>query len=167
MKTDSSAAQFDLEESDDHKYIIFYLGRELYATPLTLTREVVEVIPTKPVPNTVESFLGVCNLRGQIVGVIDLETRFGIAGDNAGSKVYFVFDSGDRVIAAQAGRIVSVDLIPPENVETKPAIVSNIPQKHIIGIAKHNKNLITIINFRSLLSQEDLCNISTSNKSAA
>lgn len=168
MNKDEAHSQVDLESSDDHRYIIFYLGQELYATPLTATREVVEVLPTKAIPNTVESFIGVCNLRGQIVGVVDLRRRFAIPENGAeGSGVYFVFDVNGGAIAAQIDSILCVDLIPPESLDTKPNLVTKFPQKYIIGIAKYRDRLVTVVDFRSILSHEELISLEIQEKKAA
>jgi purine-binding chemotaxis protein CheW len=157
----SNESSFDFEKSDDHKYILFYLGNEIYATPLTYTREVVEVLPTKTIPNTVSSFLGVCNLRGQIVGVVDLKKRFSIESSTSRVGVYFVFDVAQGVMAAKVDDILCVDVIEPESIENEPNLVSSVPQKYIVGIAKYKNSLVTLVDFRKVLSQEEVLDLAS------
>jgi hypothetical protein len=51
------------EDLDEHKYVLFILAGEQYGARLLEIREVVESLPLKKVPNTIEAFQGVGNLR--------------------------------------------------------------------------------------------------------
>jgi purine-binding chemotaxis protein CheW len=159
---DQSDADVSAEVGDEHKYIIFRLGKELYGVRLLEVREVVETMPTISVPNTVTSFQGVCNLRGQIIGVVDLRSRFDITSSIAERPVLVVFETESGAIAAAVDQIVSVSIIAPTDVETKPNIVSSIPVKYIIGIGKLDKRLVTIVNLHLILSQEELVRVENS-----
>ena len=150
------------EAGDDSKYIIFSLGSELYGAKLLEVREVVETMPTKSVPNTIAAFKGVCNLRGQIIGVVDLRLRFGIESDKALRPVLFVFETESGAIAAAVDQIVSVSVIPPKDIESKPNIVSSIPSKYILGIGKMDSRLITLVDLKTILSQEELTRVDQS-----
>jgi purine-binding chemotaxis protein CheW len=144
------------EAGDESKFIIFSLGSELYGAKLLEVREVVETMPTKSVPNTITAFKGVCNLRGQIVGVVDLRLRFSIDCEKASRPVLFVFETESGAIAASVDQIVSVCVISPQDIETKPNIVSSIPTRYIIGIGKMDSRLVTLVDLKSILSQEEL-----------
>lgn len=150
------------EKSDDNKFIIFCLGEELYGAKLLEVREVVEAIQTKSVPNTISSFMGVCNLRGQIIGVVDLRLRFSIEAPVAERPIFLVFDTDSGGIAAAVDRIVSVSVIPSQDVEVRPNIVSNIPTRYILGIGKLEQRLITLVDLRQVLSQEELARVEQS-----
>jgi len=147
------------DQTDDHKYVIFSLGDELYGAKLLEVKEVVEMLPTKQVPNTIPSFKGVCNLRGQIIGVIELRTHFNIHSAASLRPLLLVFDSEQGTIAAVIDRVVSVSVIGPADVETKPNIVSSIPAKYIIGIGKLGERMVTLVDLKSILSQEELAHL--------
>ena len=147
------------DDNNENKYIIFSLGSTLYGAKLTEVREVVEHLPTKKVPNTVPSFQGVCNLRGQIIGVIDLRTHFHISSEPVERPVLLVFETDSGAIAATVDNIGAVMEIPTFDIETKPNIVSPISSKYIIGIAKHESEMIILLDLRSVLSHEELKNV--------
>jgi purine-binding chemotaxis protein CheW len=151
-----------MDTGDENKYIVFSLGKELYGAKLLEVREVVETMPTKSVPNTVESFVGVCNLRGQIIGVVDLRKRFDILDAQAERSILFVFETDSGAIAATVDKIISVSNISPKDVEFKPNIVSTISSKYILGIAKLNSDLVTLIDLKSILSQDELTKVEQS-----
>jgi len=58
-------------------FIVFRLEKELYATPLLSVKEIVEIQLIKPVPYTPSYYLGIMNLRGEVISVIDLKKKFG------------------------------------------------------------------------------------------
>ncbi len=169
MSTENFTNQ-DASTADDladlHKYVIFSLGEELYGTKLLEVREVVEMLPTKTVPNTVEAFKGVCNLRGQIIGVIDLKNRFKIQSQEVPRPVLLVFETDSGSIAALADKIESVSVIPEQDIQFKLNIVSSIPNKFISGIGKHKDRMITLIDLKAVLSSEELSSVKETNSLA-
>ena len=162
MSTDRFNHDIAPDHGDEHKYIIFKLGSEAYGTPLLAVREVVEVMAIKPLPNTVPAFKGVCNLRGQIVGVLDLHVRFGLDRDPDSRPVLLVFDLQAGALAAQVDQIFSVDVIAPSQIENKANIISAVPIQYIRGIAMAKNQMITVIDLPSLLSADELTQLSNS-----
>lgn len=67
------AASFpDVEKVADEKYILFFLNKEIYAISARYVTEVIAPLRLTPLPKTPEWFLGIANLRGKIISVIDL-----------------------------------------------------------------------------------------------
>lgn len=153
-KQDASVTERSTE--DENKYIIFSLGAEIYGAKLLSVREVIEAMPTKSVPNTITSFIGVCNLRGQIIGVIDLRMRFAIEAPQAERPIFLIFETSSGPIGAAVDRIVSVSEIPEDLIEKQPNIVSAVPSRYMQGIGKINDRLVTLINLKDVLSNEEL-----------
>lgn len=60
---------------DAQRYLQFDLGNESYAVPLSTVKEVIPVPETTPLPNSPTHYVGIMNLRGQIISVIDLRKR--------------------------------------------------------------------------------------------
>jgi purine-binding chemotaxis protein CheW len=158
----ANAQNAEVDELDYHKYVVFRLGGELYGTQLLSVREVVEELPIKRLPNTIQSFKGVCNLRGQIVGVIDLSAQFKVVGMNRERPVLLVFDSENGALAVEVDHIEAVTIIPPEDIETHVGVLSTVENKFIHGIGKLNNRLVTLIDLRSILSHQQLLDISIS-----
>ena len=63
---------------DYHRFLEFTLGSEDYAIPLLSVREVISVPETTPIPKAPTHFLGIMNLRGQVISVVDLRTKLKI-----------------------------------------------------------------------------------------
>src|SRR5688572_13618287 len=64
------------------KYLTFMLGREEYGLPVLKVREIIKVMDITHVPHVAAHVLGVINLRGKVIPVIDLRRKFGFAAQD-------------------------------------------------------------------------------------
>lgn len=148
-------------EEGESQYLIFDLDEHRYGTLLLSIREIVECKKVKPVPNTIVSFLGVMNLRGQIIGVIDLRSRFLEAEPSLDGEL-LVFETEVGPIGALVDKVISVTDISAENIEFRPNIVCSIPIEYLTGIARVGDELITIVDLARVLQSEELISIDES-----
>lgn len=162
QQTDPKDGAMSEEDLDEHKYVLFSLAGEQYGARLLEIREVVESLPLKKVPNTIEAFQGVGNLRGRIIGVIDLRISFSLFAPPAERPVLLLFDTDSGPIACIVDRILSVAVISPVDVEKQPNIVSTIPRKYILGIGKIDGMMVTLLDLKSVLSHAELLNVDQS-----
>ncbi len=146
----------DAENQEESRYLLFKLGQEVYGTPLLGVREVVEPLDSKPVPNTVNYFLGVINIRGQIVGVLDLRARFGHKCERTPENALMVFDTDNGPMAALVDRVEAVVRINDSKIEKEPNIKTSAPTEFLLGIAHHDDRLITLIDLNKALGKINL-----------
>ena len=66
------------DRQDEQEFLLFAVGQIMFGTPLLGVREIVKPQSYKHVPNTSDHFLGVINLRGQIVGVVDFRKKLSL-----------------------------------------------------------------------------------------
>ncbi len=101
------------------QYLLFNLDNEQFGLPLGAVQRVVRAVALTPVPQSPPDILGVLNLRGQVLPVINLRLRFGlppkemtlsdqlIIANAAGRQVAFVVDAVSGVIQPSVQSIVS------------------------------------------------------------
>ena len=159
MIDDSSTA------ASTDKYLIYQLGSQFFATPLIEVREVIEYRDAKPIPHTTDFFKGVINIRGEIVGVIDLRERLGIVSDNQ-PVAQLVFETPNGPLAATVDRVQSVTVIPEANLERRAvaqvqAQGSAQDRAYFVGVGKLDEYLITILSQRNILSEEQFVSLHT------
>lgn len=140
---------------NDSKYLIFRIGNELYSSPLLSIREVLEYQKPKPMPNMVSYFAGVINVRGTIVGVVDLRSKFDVENKINAKTAMLLCDTERGSIAAIVDTVDSVLEFKPETLERKPAIKSKVAQDYLIGVAKNGDDLITVIDLHKSLTDEE------------
>ena len=94
----------------DGKHLTFLLGNEEYAIAVTEVREIVGPLPVTPVPGTASHVLGVINLRGKVIPVIDLRLRLGLVAGDIGPPSYVVVcqPRGGALVGALVDTVVEV-----------------------------------------------------------
>lgn len=144
-----------IDENKD-KYLLFRVGDELFGVPLMGVREVVEPQKIKPIPNTVEHFSGVINIRGEIVGVIDLRIRFNQPLEDNPLMAMIIFESAVGPMGAIVDEVDSVAVITDDMIDINPNVSSDFSLEFLIGIGKIKEKLITIVNLNEVLGAETL-----------
>lgn len=142
--------------SHENRYLLFELGNELYGTPLLDIREVIEYQEPKFLPNMVSHFVGVINIRGSIVGVIDLRKQFGEKINSEKRTAMLVSETQQGTIAAIVDRVDSVVIIDPSALDEKPPFMTSVQQDYLVGVAKTKDKLVTIVELQRLLGEERL-----------
>lgn len=133
------------------RYLEVTLGQEKYALPLLRVREVIAPPKITPVPGTPAYYVGMMNLRGQVLSVVDLRKRLGITPQQPPAQEAVVIlefndvsvgvfvDSVNRVLSFAASQI------------SEPPTSLNKTSGHIIGIYQSDQALVSIIALEKLL----------------
>lgn len=138
------------------RYLSFTLGKEQYAIPLLTVREVIGVPEITPVPFTPNYFLGIMNLRGQVISVVDLRLKMNMgAGKNTSETAIIICDLGVTSLGVVVDSINAV-IAPQENeISPKPDIQSSKSTDYITGVFQRDKQLILLIDMVGILSPQD------------
>jgi purine-binding chemotaxis protein CheW len=135
----------------------FYLGKEEHALELLQVQTIVKLQDITRVPRTPPFVMGVMNLRGQIVPVIDLKKRFKLGGDTeVGPKTRLIIV---RLDEGQVGVVVdevtgTFDL-PTDSIEPPPQTAgSGIESTYIQGIGKIDDHLLILLDLKKIFSPD-------------
>ena len=123
------------------QYLTFALAQELFAVDIHAVREIIEYGHLTSVPMMPPSILGVINLRGAVVPVIDLGLRFGGSATSIGPRTCIVIleiaaGDGLRVIGMVVDAVSEVIDIPAEQIEPPPSFGSAVRRDFIQGMGK-------------------------------
>lgn len=145
------------ETAGDDKYLVFQLGPSLYATPLIEVREVIEYQPAKPIPHTAPFFKGVINIRGEIVGVIDLRLRLAIQEAADHPQAQLIYDSESGPLAAIVDKVLSVAVISEANLDRRLTGHSQQGEnRYLVGIGKADDKIFTVVSLKKMLTAEQI-----------
>jgi len=149
------------ESAAADKYLVFELGAELFATPLIEVRSVIEFHEAKPVPHTPPYYKGVINIRGEIVGVIDIRERLGIKGsEKPAAQLVFETDLGS--LAATVDKVQAVAALPEADLDRKAAGAEGGKDRaYFMGIGKYEGKLLTLISLRKLAPNQNFTEAAT------
>jgi purine-binding chemotaxis protein CheW len=147
--------------TESSQYLTFYLGDEIFAMDIRTVREIIQHAAMTIVPLMPPFVRGVINLRGSVVPVIDLQSRFGRASAQIGKKTCIViFDASRDNEKIELGLMVDavseVIEIPASQIEPPPQFGSTIQRDFIRGLGKVDGDFIVILEPDRALNIDDM-----------
>jgi purine-binding chemotaxis protein CheW len=142
--------------SDLLRYVTFMLGDEIYGLPIEQIVEISTAFPTTPVPRTSGFVLGIGNMRGSVMPVIDLAARLslGTVVRSRETRVLIVrHDEEPHGIVVD--RVLEVISLPPEDMENTPGGIGSTRADFILGLGRHRRRLIIILDLATVLNERD------------
>ena len=146
-------------EIEKDKYILFRIGDKHYATSLLSVREVIRYQDITTTPNCLPHFKGIINLRGQIVGVIDLRIKFHAPDDRGDETAMLVYDTTVGPIAAVVDSVDQVGRIEETEIKAVPGAVKELDSTYVDGACEVAGNLTTVINLNKILEEMEISQI--------
>jgi purine-binding chemotaxis protein CheW len=154
----------DEGNQDRHQYLTFLVGKESYAIGILRIKEIIEYAELTAVPMMPRCVRGVINLRGAVVPVLDLASRFGGAQAVPTRRTCIVIVE----IQVQAGGESTQDLgvivdavnevveIPAGEIAPAPSFGTRIPETFIEGMGKVAGKFVIVLNVDRVLSADDI-----------
>lgn len=137
--------------------VCFRIGRETFGVDIFAVREIVKAQEITAVPGTNDYVLGIINLRGKIISVMDLAARLGLgaASVDRASRI-LVVDLDGMTVGFLVDAATEVLKLPDESVDPAPDELKNtIHDDYLEGVGKLDERLVIILNLRNLLSDGD------------
>ena len=155
---------------DTDQYLTFKLEDEKYAFSIKKVREILEYNKITRVPQTPEFMLGVINLRGGVVPVVDLRLKFNLSAtektvDTSIIIVEVNIEDELTVIGALADAVEEVIELPASQIEPAPKIGTRLKTDFIQGMGKYNDDFLIILNIDKIFSIDELTSIAMHHKS--
>jgi purine-binding chemotaxis protein CheW len=137
------------------KFICFSLGQEEFAIPLLSVREVLGVPPVTPIPQAPNYFLGIMNLRGTVISVMDLRQKLGIKPIPSDETGVIILDLGDYFLGVVVDSVNSVHSLEENEISEKPVMDGQKSYDFISGVFRKDNRLILLLDISKALSVED------------
>jgi purine-binding chemotaxis protein CheW len=145
----SPAATEEGAEQVPSEFLAFRLAEDSYALPVERVREIVRLRPITPVPRLPEAILGALALRGEIVQVVDLRIRLGLAQQepNRSSRLIILHGDDDRVAALLVDAVAEVLRVSDENLRPSQGSSSG----YVRELAVRGTDFVSIIDVERVL----------------
>lgn len=138
------------------RWVTFFLSQEKYGINVMQVQEVLRVSEIAPVPGAPDYVLGIINLRGNVVTVIDTRQRFGLdSKEMDDSSRIVIVESGDQVVGILVDSVAEVIDLQLSDIESAPNVGTEDASRFIQGVASQNDELLIIIDLNKLLSDEE------------
>lgn len=143
------------------QFLTFQLGDELFAFDVLKTNEVLEVSQITRVPGSSDAMIGVINLRGSVIPVIDLRKLLKMPECKRTINTAIIIIEADyRDETVTIGVLVDsarqVILLDKSQLEPPPRVGMNLNIEYITAIGKHDDNFIILLNSDKIFSEKEL-----------
>lgn len=150
-----------LEENSSSQYLSFTLRNEDFAVEIFKVREVLDVATLTKIPRMPQYLCGVINLRGNVVPVVDLGLKLGMAPVKKTINTCIMImeitvdDVSEPVLMGVLTDAVQAVLdIDPTNIEAVPRMGTNLNTDFIKGMGRHEEKFLILLDIDKVLASE-------------
>ena len=147
------------------KYLTFALGPEEFGLEILKVREIIGYMEITAVPQTPAYVRGVINLRGKVIPVVDLRTKFGMSTEQTTTETCII------VVETQQGqekfstgivvdRVRDVLDITADQIEDAPSFGTSVETSFVLGMGKINNSVKILLDINRVLGSADLMGLS-------
>ena len=135
--------------------MVFSLGKENYGIPLLTVKEVIPLPELTPIPFSKSYVLGIMNLRGQVLTVLDLRTKFGIKSNEDAENVVIICEIPPLQLGVLVDSIETVITLSPNDITPKPESLVSANSRYVSGIMEKKDELILFLDIEKCFTQEN------------
>jgi purine-binding chemotaxis protein CheW len=149
---------------EQQQYLTFMLSGETYAIGILRIKEIIQYGQLTEVPRMPDFILGVINLRGAVVPVIDLSARFGKPPTSIGRRnciiiIEVAIGEETQSVGVMVDTVNAVLEIPACEIEPAPTFGTHIRADFIAGMGKINGKFVIILNIQHVLSMDNMAEL--------
>ncbi len=140
------------------KYITFSLGEEEYGIPVLQVLEIIKMDNLIQIPHSKDYFMGLMDIRGQVIPIINLKKKLGIHLESSEDIVdrSIIIETNGRKVGLAVDRVSHVIRFPPDAIDMGPPSVKSASSRFIFGVGKHKDQFVVLMNLESLFSTEEI-----------
>ncbi len=149
------------ELTETTQYLSFKLDDEVFALGISQVREVMDFTTVTKIPEMPEFMLGVINLRGSVVPVVDMRLKFGMPRTEKKVNTCIIIveielEGETTILGALADSVEEVLDLDPEQIEPPPKIGTRLQSRFIKGMGKRDNSFIIILDINKVFSADEL-----------
>jgi purine-binding chemotaxis protein CheW len=147
----------DADEAQEVVQLVgFKVADELFGVDILMVQEILKDIAITAIPDSPDFIVGVVNLRGNIIPVINLGKRLKLSRDKQERKDetwIMILNIGDRTTGFVVDRVTQVMKVKEKNIKPPPELVvsKGLESDYIRGVCKQNQELLAILDFNRIL----------------
>ncbi|TVP92904.1 MAG: chemotaxis protein CheW [Pseudomonadaceae bacterium] len=138
------------------QWVTFRLDNETYGINVMQVQEVLRHTEIAPVPGAPSYVMGIINLRGNVVTVIDTRLRFGLSSAPVTDNSRIVIIEADKqVVGILVDSVAEVVYLRQSEIETAPNVGTDESAKFIQGVCNKNNELLILVDLEKMMSEEE------------
>ena len=139
------------------QWVTFKLENEVYGINVLNVQEVQRYSEISPIPGAADFVLGMINLRGKVITVVDTRAKFGLSeySINDDSRI-LILESDHHVIGLLVDSVAEVNSIKSSEVDEAPNVGNEESSRFIQGVCNKNDQLLVLLDSDKILSEEEM-----------
>jgi purine-binding chemotaxis protein CheW len=137
------------------KFLTFFLAKEEYGFEILKVHEIITLLPVTPVPRMPAHLLGVINLRGKIIPVVDLRLKLGLPPLKDQTCIIIV-RAHNIEVGVSVDRVSEVANISEKDIEEVPSFGEGATGQDLLGIAKSAGHVRLLLDIDKVLAPDHL-----------
>lgn len=138
------------------QWVMFKLDNETYGINVMQVQEVLRYTEIAPVPGAPDYVLGIINLRGNVVTVIDTRSRFGLNSVEVDDSTRIVIIEAEKqVIGILVDSVAEVVYLRRSEIDNAPNVGTEESAKYIQGVSNRDNELLILVDLDKLLSDDE------------
>jgi len=141
--------------SEALQFVAFNIGEEEFSVPILNVQEIIRMSEITRVPHTSDFVGGVINLRGRVIPIVDLRSRFGIQRleKKSSRERVVVINSEERVVGLVVDSVSEILHMDASIIEAPPDFRGTVSSDYINGVGKLKDRLIVLLNLEKVLNE--------------
>ena len=137
--------------------VTFHIGEEEFGVDILAVQEIIRMMQITPVPRAPVYIDGVINLRGKVIPVVNMRSRFSLPVQEPTPHTRIVVMEFDqKIVGFLVDAVSEVLRIPSSTVEDPPPVVAGIGSEYIRGVGKLDERLLILLDLDRLMSHLDI-----------
>ena len=156
MNYSVSEKQYD-EKNIGQEYLVFTLGAEEYGIEILKVQEIRGYERVTRIANTPDFILGVTNLRGVIVPIIDLRVKFDFpTADFNVNTVIIILNLSERVVGIIVDGVSDVTSLTNDQIRPAPDFSVTLSTEYLLGLGTVDDRMLILVDIGKLLNSEEM-----------
>ncbi len=150
-------AVLDKKGTTEGKFLTFVLGSEVYGIEILKVREIIKLMDITTVPRTPDYLKGVINLRGKVIPIVNLRSKFSMPEiEHTQETCIIVVEVNQTSIGIIVDSVSEVSNINSGEIEDAPHLGQDIDTNFILGLGKTKERIVILLDIELVLSSEEL-----------
>ncbi|QUM83990.1 MULTISPECIES: chemotaxis protein CheW [unclassified Moritella] len=146
----------NVAEDEVLQWVTFKLENEVYGINVMQVQEVLRYTEIAPVPGAPNYVIGIINLRGNVVTVIDTRVRFGLMPSEVSENSRIVIIEAEKqVIGILVDGVAEVVYLRSSEIDMAPNVGTDESAKFIQGVSNRDGELLILVDLNKFLSDEE------------
>jgi purine-binding chemotaxis protein CheW len=149
-------AQNDVPQTADIEFVIFSVSNQTFCLEIQQIHEIRRWSPVTVMPHSPPVVLGVMNLRGAVIPIFDLATRFGLGRTKHNDRnVVIVSSISGKAVGLLVDTVSEIKSIHSEDIKDTPDVKSDATRECIQGVISIEGEMVRVLNLKSVIDTNE------------